>query len=446
MILLVPESPEVPDYHLPRLWQGLILVLFLAISYSYVEPIVTKDKKYVDGVQRLVDNGTIKLETEKERYLKLRPLLEVAPAHADWDLERLVLANFIHGNRVHLILNLIAAYAGARICTTFISFFWILFIFVVGGTLGISGSVLLPSDYSPFIPHVGASAGIFALMGTYYVFNFKFRTRYFFWFPSRHGKLALPTSWFFFVDVILLELVFSMGQLYPTRLDSIDHISHVIGFGFGVAFATFLRTSLAWPSFIHTKGELLFWRSMKRPPIPTSVQTPLETWLRCLEINPYNDYIKKFLFSLILQHHDQIRDEQIERAFRFVRPAFCRRDAPYVAGVIKGLLVAGRRVPPLWLRNTPYDVIIRIAKHMVTDPEEQRLLFQFISAYQAALPQEAGFHHKLELLLTKIGGLIPQPGAGFGAFRAGSRGNANEDNTHPSNKPHSPPKKGQTGY
>ncbi|MCB0417098.1 MAG: rhomboid family intramembrane serine protease [Bdellovibrionaceae bacterium] len=445
MILLVPESPEVPNYHLPRLWQGLVLVLILSIAYSYVEPVVTRDRAYVDGVQKLVDNGTIQLGTEKESYLKLRPLLEIAPAHADWDVKRLLLANFIHGNRVHLFLNLIAAYAGARICTTFLSFFWIMFIFIVGGTLGLTGSVLLPGEYSPYIPHVGASAGIFALMGTYYIYNFKFRTRYFFWFPSRHGKLALPTSWFFFFDVILLELVFSMGQLYPTRLDSIDHISHVIGFTFGVSFALFLRLIQRWPNFIHTRGELMFWHNLKQPPIPASVHTPLETWLRCLEINPYNDYIKKFLFSLILQYQENIRDEQIERAFRFVRPAFCRRDAPYVAGVIKGLLKAQRRIPPLWLRNTPYDVIIRVARHMVTDPEEQILLYQFISAYQTALPQDAGFHHKLELLLTKIGGLIPQRSPGFGG-PGGIPGNASAGNTPPQGTPHSPPGKAGKGY
>lgn len=192
MILLVPESPEVPNYHLPRLWQGLVLVLILSIAYSYVEPVVTRDRAYVDGVQKLVDNGTIQLGTEKESYLKLRPLLEIAPAHADWDVKRLLLANFIHGNRVHLFLNLIAAYAGARICTTFLSFFWIMFIFIVGGTLGLTGSVLLPGEYSPYIPHVGASAGIFALMGTYYIYNFKFRTRYFFGFRRATGSWLCP--------------------------------------------------------------------------------------------------------------------------------------------------------------------------------------------------------------------------------------------------------------
>ena len=108
MILLVPVSPEIPKYHMPMLWPGLVLVLLLGIAYLHIEPYVERDAQYVDGIIKLTEEtpiGSSPLPGRLDDYLQLRPLLEIAPAHEDWDFPRLIYANFIHGGKLHLILK-----------------------------------------------------------------------------------------------------------------------------------------------------------------------------------------------------------------------------------------------------------------------------------------------------------------------------------------------------
>ena len=104
MIVFVPTSPEVPRYHVPRYWQSLVFVLILSITYLFSEPLVEKDAKYVQGIFKLVEKGPA--NQLMDEYLSVRPLLEIAPSRADWSIEKLFAANFIHGSNVHLMLNL----------------------------------------------------------------------------------------------------------------------------------------------------------------------------------------------------------------------------------------------------------------------------------------------------------------------------------------------------
>lgn len=266
MILLVPVSPEVPEKHTPRIWPSLVFMLLFGLVFIRVQPIVDADSRFTDSLQDMVEtdeNGEARLRPEGQILLHERPLMAIAPARGDWSVEKLIYANFIHGGTTHLLLNWVGVFAGARLCTTFLPFLATFAIFILGGSLGLLASILCSSELSAYIPHVGASAGIFALMGTYYAFNFKFRTRYFFWFPNRHGNINLKTSWFFFVDVILMELLLSTAQLLPQRVDSVDHIAHVAGFASGLVLAFLLRLLERWPSFLQTRPEFLYWNSSR---------------------------------------------------------------------------------------------------------------------------------------------------------------------------------------
>src|SRR4051812_34417337 len=125
MILLVPISPEVPKVHTSRLWPGLVLMILLCVCYLESNDVLERDSDYVESIYNLaVDSGksTPTLRPEAAQYLKRRPLLRIAPAPADWDLKRILYSNFIHGGALHLLLNLIGAFAGARICSTFMPF------------------------------------------------------------------------------------------------------------------------------------------------------------------------------------------------------------------------------------------------------------------------------------------------------------------------------------
>lgn len=405
MILLVPISPEVPKFHKPKLWQSCILVLVVAIVFLELLPTLDADTKYIDGLQTLLPTITSKKETmEKEanKYLRHRPLLRYAPARGDWDMKRLLFANFIHGSPVHLLLNLLGIFAGVRICSTFLPFSVVLAVFLTGGSLGLFASMKLTSQFSEYIPHVGASAGIFALMGTYYVYNFRFRTTYFFWFPSHRGFISFRTNWFFFVDVILLELVLSTAQFFPDRIDAVDHIAHVVGFLSGVGLALTLRMIQSWPSFLQTRGEFLYWKAFILPKIHRAKTTPFQWVLEILELNRYNDPLKLQLLNLVTKEAATLKEEEIHAAFKFFRPTFIRLHPEEVAVCLTALLKKNRVLPSKWLSKTPYDSIIRIAKKMAHPPEEQYLLLSLVVEYRKTQKDKGDIDRKLEMLMRKL--------------------------------------------
>ncbi len=405
MILMVPISPEVPRRHIPRVWPALMLMLMLTVAFVVSYPRIEADFAYVNAMKSFVvkNDGTgTELSEEAHEYLKKRPLLVVAPAKGDWDLARLIYANFLHGSLAHMALNLVGVFAGARICSSFIPFSVTLAIFILGGSLGLLTSMWLSTEASAFIPHIGASGGIFALMGTYYVYNFRYRTRYFFWFPSRRGTISLRTATFFFVDVILLELVLSTAQFLPDRLDSVDHLAHVVGFGSGVLLALILRTSQGWSSFLQTRSEFLFWRKSGAGKIGNHPQLSFNNWCTLLTINPCNDQAKRQLCHLIRTLPAIWSEEQKQRAFAFLSPTFLRLHTAEAASAIAALLNSQSTLPASWLAKTPYDSIIRISQAMANSPEQQGHLFDFVSAYRRAHPEGGNTERKLEVLLEKL--------------------------------------------
>jgi membrane associated rhomboid family serine protease len=411
MIMLVPISPEVPPLHRPRLWPGLIFLVFMGISYLEAYPTIQADAAYIENLQAMVETdaaGNPHLKPEAHSYLRLRPLLKISPCKGDWDLERLIMANFIHGSLLHLFLNLVGLFAGARICTSFVPFMVTVSVFLIGGSLGLLISMLFSSEASAYIPHLGASAGIFALMGTYYIYNFRYRTRYFFWFPTRAGIINLRTSRWFFVDVILLEIILSAAQFFPTGTDGVDHIAHVVGFATGACLALTLRTLQQWPLFLQTRGEFLYWAKIVRPRNFDPVQSPFNSWCELLQINPYNDELKAQLFRSVYLNSKHFTDAQIEYAFQFMRPTFIRLHTDEVGMCLKELLIKGRRLPPKWLGGLKYYSVIQIAKAMAFPPEEQHLLLSFVSEYRRLHSEGGEVDAKLELLMRKLSGLMPR--------------------------------------
>ncbi len=408
MILLVPVTPEVPKNRAPRLTPSLVMVILLGIAYLETSHILKKDIDYIDSIHNYLlssGDGDVAFGSEKAAdFLKLRPLLAIAPAQADWDLRRLIYANFIHGSFLHVSLNAVGIFAGMRICTTFIPFMASFSIFLVGGTIGLLLSILVSKGASQYVPHVGSSGGLFALMGAYYIYNFHYRTRYFFWFPSKRGFINLKTSWFFFLDVLLLEMVLSIAQLMPDRIDSVDHIAHVTGFAAGMILACFLRFFQRWPVFLQTRGEFLYWAKLVRPKIFDPVFTPLQTWLELLTINNYNDQIKTKLCLLTAKNSDILGDTDYERIFKFFSPTFIRLRTDDIKAAVAEILTKKKRLPPKWLASLPYDSLIRIAKKL-TNKEEEPLIMDLMTQYQQALPPNSEAARKTELLMGKLTGL-----------------------------------------
>lgn len=393
--------------HSNRLWPGLVLVLILMIGYFESNSYLENDVKFVEDLYSVgTDPNSPEpvLTREAYAYLRLRPLLKVTPAPGDWDFRRILIANFVHGSSLHLILNLIGAFAGARICATFLPFLCTLSIFILGGSFGFLVSLLF-STSGYYVPHVGASAGIFAMMGTYYVYNFRYRTRYFFISPSRRANtIALNTATFFFVDAILLELLLSAAQLVPQVSDGVDHLAHVFGFGAGMALAYALRFIQRWPNFLQTRGEFLIWvnyKNRKEEKFDTFF-TPFNRWVELLEMNPYNDWVKEKLFRLLYNHCHRLNQKQLEKVFTLISPTYVRLHGEEASVFIREVLSKNITVPDAWFKRMPYDSIIQLAKHLSRPVEEQHLLLKLVAGYRKNHGNKPDTDRKLELLLGKL--------------------------------------------
>jgi len=404
MILLVPLNPEVPALLKPKVWPSIFMVLCLCLGYFSTRDTVVEDWKFVESVDTTTikkKSGMVQLEETAENHLALRPLLSIAPAQGDWDIGRLLKANFIHGSLSHLILNSIGVFAGIRICMTFVPLLTAFLIFLIGGSLGLWVSLFTSQQISKFIPHVGASAGLFALMGTYYVFNFKFRTQYFFWLPIRRGFVSLRTSWFFFVDVLLLELVLSAAQLFPERVDSVDHIAHVVGFSSGMILALTLRLFLKWPGFLQTRAEYIYWVHFIKKNNGLR-QRKIQSWLELLRLNRYNDFLKLRLCHALRKTTHSVTDTDLNEIFKFFVPTFVRLNTTPVATVIGNLISENRQVPGRWLAKVPYDIVIRISKALANHPRHEYYLYRLLADYKKAQEKKGKSHSTVEKLMARL--------------------------------------------
>lgn len=421
MILLVPYTPEVPKPHRPKFWPSIFMVMCLSIAYVETQGIISEDTKYVESVESLLTKTAKtqkKLEQDAEAYLKLRPLLKVAPAKGNWDVRRLIFANFIHGSFMHFFLNAIGLFAGIRILSTFTPLLCSVCIFLVGGGFGLAMSLFSTRQFSEYIPHVGASAGIFALMGAYYAYNFRFRTTYFFWLPIRRGFVSLKTSWFFFFDVVLLELVLSTAQLFPDPLDGVDHIAHVIGFCTGLVLAHVLRYSQGWASHLQSRAEYLYWDKVILPR-RTRKGASINDWIELLRINRYNDHLKINLCTSLVMECKNLTDKELNEAFKFLSPTFVRINTESVGQTLRVLLANNRQIPQRWLARTPYDLLIRLAKNLSTPAEDQHLLYEFLIAYKKAQPGEKDVDKKLQSLMTRLEGILKEKKVKQSSLKAG---------------------------
>ncbi|NDD04171.1 MAG: rhomboid family intramembrane serine protease [Proteobacteria bacterium] len=401
-----------PRFHRPTWGASIVVAIILLTSYFLLKPTVLADQQYIDNYHTLSEAGLFEENESEQVYLARRPLLSVTISPKSWDLERAIFSNFVHGGFTHLALNLIGVVAGVRICTTFIPFACTFSIFLIGGTLGLLFSTLVsPQLQNEFVPHLGASAGVFALMGTYYIYNFRFRTTYFFWFPSRQGRIALKTSWFFFLDVILLELLLSAGQLLPKSIDGVDHLAHVGGFLAGCILAVVLRSIQKWPSILQTRGEFLYWTTFLQGRLREAgydrVQAPYVGWMELLRINFFNDLLKTRLVNHLAKHPTRFTDEELKLAFRYFGPTYVRLNTLDMSSLIRGLVKNQRALPEEWLGRMPYDTIIRVSHQLTQTIEDQEVLLEFILAYRRAHSSNKKLDRKVENLLRRIQTLIP---------------------------------------
>jgi membrane associated rhomboid family serine protease len=90
------------------------------------------------------------------------------PAVANGDWWRLISAAFLHGNLVHIGLNMLALYWLGSPVETYLGHLRYLAVYVVSGLAGSAGALLV----TPTEPTVGASGAIFGIMGALLVIEY----------------------------------------------------------------------------------------------------------------------------------------------------------------------------------------------------------------------------------------------------------------------------------
>jgi membrane associated rhomboid family serine protease len=135
---------------------------------------------------------------------------------------RLVTASFLHGGLLHIAVN---AYALSMIGPTVERLYGgvrFLLIFVVGGAIGFAASTAFVAQ-----PSVGASAGLFALLGVLLGFAVRSRRTL----PRRARRAMIQEI------LTVAALNIGLGLMVPF----IDNAAHVGGFAGGLALGIVLR-------------------------------------------------------------------------------------------------------------------------------------------------------------------------------------------------------------
>ena len=147
---------------------------------------------------------------------------KVTPRIRDGEYWRLVTASFFHGGLLHVAVN---AYALAMIGPTVEEVYGrarMLVVFVVGGAAGFAASTAFVAQ-----PSLGASAGLFALLGV--LLGFAVRARQLLPQPVRRRMIR---------EILTVAAInLALGLMLPY----IDNAAHVGGFVGGLALSVALR-------------------------------------------------------------------------------------------------------------------------------------------------------------------------------------------------------------
>lgn len=158
---------------------------------------------------------------------------------------RLVTANFLHGNWLHLIWNMVSLLIFGFIIETFYGPARLLSIYVLAAVAGVVGSYLFTPSIS-----LGASTGVMGLMGALLVHNFRYRQ-----YLPEHLNRRYP----FFFAMLLVQLLFDQ---FSTQVDRFGHLGGLVG---GALMAALLESRIAGP--LQEEREWL--------PLPTALATAL---------------------------------------------------------------------------------------------------------------------------------------------------------------------------
>jgi membrane associated rhomboid family serine protease len=152
----------------------------------------------------------------------------------------LITSMFMHGDIVHIIMNMWFFFVITDNCEHAMGHFLYLFTYFVAGICGsllhALSTLIIPvwGEYLAEIPSLGASGAIFGLMGVYLVLYPGNK----FYLPSTTGMTMRKVSaGYFILTYFIAELSYAIYSIYAPFGSQTAHFAHVGGFVVGVIIA-----------------------------------------------------------------------------------------------------------------------------------------------------------------------------------------------------------------
>ena len=147
----------------------------------------------------------------------------------------IISAMFMHGDPLHIIMNMWFFYVIADNCENYLGHFWFLIIYILSGIVGTllhaMASLFIPIFYD--IPSLGASGAVFGLIAVYGIL-----------FPMIKLKLItqkipqILEAWHLMILYFTTELVYALTTL---GLSNTAHFAHIGGFIAGAICAIIIK-------------------------------------------------------------------------------------------------------------------------------------------------------------------------------------------------------------
>lgn len=157
------------------------------------------------------------------------------------NLWTLITSMFMHGDYVHIIMNMWFFLVITDNCEHAMGHILYLVTYFLSGFLGsflhALSTVILP--FMADIPSLGASGAIFGLMGVYLILYSGNK----FYLPSASGtSMRKVNAGYFIITYFIAELTYAMVSLYdPFSLGQTAHFAHVGGFIAGAIIASIFK-------------------------------------------------------------------------------------------------------------------------------------------------------------------------------------------------------------
>jgi len=155
----------------------------------------------------------------------------------------LLTSMFMHGDIVHIIMNMWFFIVITDNCEHAMGHIYYLIVYLLSGLCGsllhALSTVIIPGEIIPGvtlsdIPSLGASGAIFGLMGVYLILYSKNK----FYLPSTSGtSMRKVSAGYFILTYFIAELSYAIYSLYNPFGDPTAHFAHIGGFVFGVIAA-----------------------------------------------------------------------------------------------------------------------------------------------------------------------------------------------------------------